>query len=1106
MRIQHHRKPRRRSLLARKKKPLWLRLLSFRLWRRIIIGFGSGALLFTLVYGVFFLPSVDNADQLAFSESTIIYDREALTDFEHATDHILYVIHGDENREYVPLEEISPWIKKATLAIEDDQFYHHFGFDVGGIVRAVFAEFLHIGNPRGGSTITQQLVKNTFLSNERTLTRKYKELLLAVKVELAYTKDEILEMYLNKIPYGSNAHGIEAASRKFFGKSARDLTLAESAVLASLPMAPTRFSPYGSNKKLLMGFYDYDEEGNKVYKKGRKDLVLNRMLEIKSITNEEFKDAWIESNNLTFQSDRTDIKAPHFVFYVRERLEEKFGKDFIKQGGLRVYTTLDPELQAVAEDIVATKSAHYDGTYGAKNVALASLDSATGEIMAYVGGKNYFDEENDGQVDVLTSRRQPGSSFKPYTYAAAFEKGFTPSTVVFDVETDFGANYTPQNFDGTFQGPVSFREALNRSLNIPAVKAAFLAGPANVLKLAQSAGVVFEGDADDHGVAVGIGVSEVEPLSHIAGYQVFAGDGSYHTPTAILEVRNSENEALDQYDPENEKEKGIDSEVAALVRNVLTDESTRPTTDDFDWNKLLQLPGIKNGAKTGTSNRKVLNPEFQEDEPEDEEKNPKEIIAPGDSWTIGFTPHLVTGVWVGNNKGEAMKPGATGLAVAAPIWKAFNVQAHEYLFEKGQDPERPYEEPTHLEVKLVNRLSGKLATDKTPKSLVREEVFASFSEVPPLDDSVKEVDVNRLTGLPIYNRNLTSRYNIQRQFMLELDSIRPDLPHWKNPVDDWIAKHPKFMTSLGSIQESRDVPSSSAPNDRYIGDPSSLRSNVINPPSIYIISPRDKGTIAAGSVEVVVSTQSKNGVVQVEYYLDDKLVGIADRHPFTGNFIVEANGDATHILKARAIDRQGGFGDAEIKVSIGEDHKGPHVIFLGPVGAQEIPIGSAIEILADINDYESGVKVAEFFVDGESLGFTEKAPYRKTFVAQGDLGRHELTVKAWDKHGNITEKSIPVSYTRQAIRDAVELAIDQVYTYRSSLSIDTVIPEGAWEWIELVAEQGQDVIYTSRVHHPERNAQFQIPKNQSGRTRLRLYGKKSDEETITEARIRYVEL
>ncbi|MCF7905915.1 transglycosylase domain-containing protein [Candidatus Gracilibacteria bacterium] len=1086
-------------------------------WKRKILWGAGGIFGGIFLYGLFFLPSVDDAEQFSFAESTIIYDREALNPEEDPNDHILYVIHGDENREYVPLEEIPKHMIDATIAIEDDSFYGHIGFDIGGIIKATLNHLFGIGSQRGGSTITQQLVKNTFLSDiayDRTISRKLKEILLSVKVELNYSKDEILELYLNNIPYGHNAHGIETASKTFFGKSARELTLAESAVLASLPVAPTRFSPYGTNKDLLMGWYETDlNTGEQIYKKGRKDLVLQRMLDLKKITFEEFKQAFSEAKEIEFKRYRSDIQAPHFVFYVRERLEEKYGKEFLKNGGLRIYTTLDPKLQQDAEEVIATKSAHYEDTYGAKNVALASINPENGEILAYVGGKDFFDTEHDGQVDVLTSRRQPGSSFKPFVYASAFEQGYTPSTVLFDTETDFGGNYQPQNFDGEFLGPVSMRESLNRSLNIPAVKTAFLARPENVLKLASRLGIKYEGNAEIHNVAVGIGVAEVEPLSHINAFQVFVGDGSWYEPTAILEVHNSDGTVLETFDPLRTRHEGLDPEIAALVRHVLTDESTRPTTEGFDWNNLLQLPEYNNGAKTGTSNRKTENPEFDENKPEDDEENPKFITTPGDSWTIGFTPHLVTGVWVGNNRGEPMKQGSTGLAVAAPIWKRFMLDAHEILVSAGADPEKLYHEPTPLEVRPVNKFTGRIATDLTPPRLVREEVFPSFAIPTELDDSVQTIEVDKVSGRPV--TPFTPFYSRTRQYALTgLKSIRPDLPHWQEPVEEWLHTHPKFLTSLGTImdedpKETRNIFSRQTSRLSNLSDNPRNQFSQVNAPTIRITSPKNGGIVARGQVEITTSITAPQEMRAVEFYLNDQLVADATRSPWNGKFQIPSTTPEgeKQVIRAIAIDQLFNIGESEIEVTIAPDQKGPEITFLGPVGKQRIPLGTKMQILADVRDEESGVKLVEFFKDEQSLGFTESPPYERSFRAEGSLGTHEIKIKAWDLHGNVSEKTIPVLYERERLLQSGSPEISDIYSYRSSISVDAIFPEYEnIEWVELVAEQKETILFSEKIELPPQSAQFQIPKNQGGKTTLRLITKFKGNNKLHESPIRKVDL
>ncbi len=1062
----------------------------FKFWKFLFISgvFFISSLIF---YTIFILPDVKNANQLNFAESTIIYDREALVKIRgnpnaDLTKNILYTIHGDENRDYVPLSEISPWIIKATVAIEDERFYHHFGFDIFGLINAVLGQ-LGIVPKRGGSTITQQLVKNTFLSREKTFTRKFKEILLAIKMEFYYSKDEILELYLNKIPYGSNAHGIEAASKTFFGKSSRNLTLSESVILAGLPQAPSRYNPYGSKKDLLMGYYNYDEKtGERIWKKGRKDLVLKSMLDQKKITYKEFARAFGDAKDLIFKRAQGDIRAPHFVFFVMEKLEEKYGKDFLRQGGLRIFTTIDPNLQELAKNIIKEKSNHYLETYGASNVALLSIKNESGEILTYIGGKNFNDIDNDGQVDVLTSNRQPGSSFKPFVYAAAFERGYAPATILFDTETDFGGNYRPQNFDGKFRGPISARNALNSSLNVPAVKMAYLAGLDNIINFTKKVGIKLIGKADKLGLSLGLGVGEVTPLSHINAYQVFAGDGSYYEPTAILEIRNAEGKILESTDIKAKKRDGIDAEISALIRNILTDETTRPTTDGFDWNKLLQLDGINNGAKTGTSNRHSKNPNFDPNKPENEKTNPKFILTPGDSWTIGFTPHLVTGVWVGNNRGKPMKAGATGMSVAAPIWKKFMTDGHQILFENGADKNKLYTEPIPLTPKTINKFSGKLIKDDTPEHLRKIEYFSSNNLPTEIDDSIKIVEIDKISG-KLATEHTPSFAKIKKQ-ILEIKSIRPDLPNWQNPVDDWLKHHAKFSTSLGLIWDEVEE------EDFEIEEPVTNKKHSFNrfqrgrddvhnkftknnPPKLNISSPKNNGSIATGKVHIEIKVESKFGIKVIEFYFDDQLVSESYKYPFSGEFLIPKTTeiDSTHTIRVIAVDKLLNYTEKNITVKITRDKNPPKIKFLGPIGNQKIPLNSEIEILADIKDNESGIRMVEFFLDGDPLGEKNKAPYQIKFIADNKLGRHFLKIKATDLHGNVSEKSLPIIFERERLITQKIPNINRIIKYRNSTSIDLIFPfPKEIEYSTFNVIKNRKIIYTKEWTNLPKFKQIQL--------------------------------
>src|SRR3989344_477953 len=433
----------------------------------IIVLFSIAALMATAAYLVRSLPSVDDIANRTVAQSTRIYDRTGEV--------LLYEIHGEEKRTVIPFNEIPRTMKDATVAIEDKNFYKHSAFDWKATVRAVFKDLINFGKVQGGSTITQQLAKNAFLSSEKTVTRKIKELILAVKLERQYTKDEILGLYLNQIPYGSNSYGIEAAAKTYFDKSAKDLNIAEAALLAAIPKAPSYYSPWGSHVDELLQ---------------RKDYILDEMMKNGLVDDEQNKEA--KTFKFKFAPHTVAIKAPHFVMAVQDYLSKKYGDDMLERGGLKVTTTLDWNLQQAAETAVKNGAERNTQLYKGKNAALFAEDPKTGQILAVVGSKDYFDTENEGNFNVaMQGLRQPGSSFKPLAYVTAFEKGYTPNTVLFDVPTEFDTtgipkkSYKPENFDEMFRGPIALRDALAQSVNIPAVKVLYLSGIDNVLKTAK---------------------------------------------------------------------------------------------------------------------------------------------------------------------------------------------------------------------------------------------------------------------------------------------------------------------------------------------------------------------------------------------------------------------------------------------------------------------------------------------------------------------------------------------------------------------------------------------------------------------------------------------
>lgn len=621
--------------LNKKKKKLIKALSMLFLWLFIL------GLIFFLVLFIYIELTLPDPEAIAtrkVTESTKIYDQTGKV--------LLYDIHGEEKRTIIPWDQIPDSAKKATLASEDSDFYLHKGIDFKGIVRAILKDVRDFNLSQGGSTITQQLVKKALLGDEKTLTRKIKEALLSIDIEKRFTKDEILWMYLNQIPYGSNAYGIEAASKTFFGKSASELTLNESAILASLIKAPSYYSPYGNHIPEMIT---------------RKNNVLKRMFALNLITSEEYENTLKEEPE--FKSSLEKIQAPHFVIMVKEYLEEKYGQEAVENGGLKIITTLNAELQTIAEEAVNKYAETNKTKYKASNAALVAVDPKTGEIVSLVGSANYFDRENEGNFNVATAKRQPGSAFKPFAYAAAFQKSYPDSTLLFDLKTEFNPNclpdssqkkdqyglecYSPQNYDGRFRGPVTMRQSLAQSLNIPSVKTLYLAGIPETIDLAQKMGITTLEDKSRFGLSLVLGGAEVKLVDLVSAYSVFANDGMRNPWYFIKTVESSEGSVLEKN--ESKPMRVLAAQISRLISDVLSDNSSRSPV--FGYSSSLYFPGRSVAAKTGTT---------QENR---------------DAWVVGYSSNIATGVWVGNNKNQSMTKEGAGISAAGPMWHEFMSKA-----------------------------------------------------------------------------------------------------------------------------------------------------------------------------------------------------------------------------------------------------------------------------------------------------------------------------------------------------------------------------------------------------------------------------------------------
>jgi 1A family penicillin-binding protein len=632
--------------------------------RGIVILVGTG--LFLLGASILWValtpvPDLDALSSRKISESTKILDRTGNT--------VLHDLNPDVTRDLEPLSSVSRRIIDATIAIEDSDFYNHHGISFSGIARSIITDIRTGSLAQGGSTITQQVVKNTILTSKKSIIRKIHEVILAVKLEAKYTKDEILELYFNNSPYGGTLYGVEAASRAFFAKSAKDVSLAEAAYLAALPQSPTRYSPYGNNRDEL---------------EARKDYVLERMEKLGMITAEEKVSAQTEEVIFSPQSANSII-APHFVFYIEQYLEEKYGPDAITDG-LVVTTTLDVDLQRAAEAIVKPYALANETRVNAENAALVAIDPKTGQILTMVGSRDYFDEEIDGNFNIALAKRQPGSSFKPFVYAAALEKGYTPNTVIFDLPTQFSTAcapndldkteypcYAPGNYDDKFRGPMTFTTALAQSINIPAVKVMYLAGVNNVIDLATRMGISTLGAAKEYGLSLALGAAEVHLLELTSAYGVFAADGVRHPPVGILKVEDSRGKVLEEYIPAPEQV--LDTGVARDVSSMLSNNEAR--FPEYSATNPFHIPGHDVAAKTGTTN------EYR------------------DAWTVGYTPYIAVGVWAGNNDNTPMVKQVAGFIVS-PMWRQFmDVAVEKQVEEEFFGEPRPIPENAPLPLRGI---------------------------------------------------------------------------------------------------------------------------------------------------------------------------------------------------------------------------------------------------------------------------------------------------------------------------------------------------------------------------------------------------------------------
>ena len=773
------------------------------------------------------LPDPDKIDERAVAQSTRIYDRTG--------EILLYEIHGETNRTLIKLEEIPQYCKDATITIEDSNFYEHPGFDIKGIIRAALAHVFNRDVQGGGSTITQQFIKNSILTSERTLTRKIKEVVLAYQMERKFTKDQILQLYLNEIPYGSTAYGIESAAQNFFGKSARDLNLAECATLAALPQSP---SYYLNNKDILYG---------------RQEYVIERMYELDYITEDEMETGL--ATEVEISKHITNITAPHFVFYIKEELSEKYGQKQVEQGGLKVITTIDMYKQEKAEEAIAEHADSNYSNYNASNAALVAIDTKTGQILSMVGSKDYFDETIDGQVNVTTRPRQPGSSFKPFVYLTAFDLGYTPNTMLFDVETDFGGtpNYHPHNYDQGQRGPISMQRALAGSLNIPAVKTLYLVGVDKAVETAEKFGYTTFTNKDNYGLALVLGGVEVTLLEHTSAFATLAREGIRNPPTGILRVEDSKGRTLEEW--KDKSEQVFNKEAVQKINYILSTDSLRSYV--FGSRSDLTLSDRTVAAKTGTTD------DFR------------------DGWTMGYTPSIAAGVWVGNNNNSEMASGAAGFNVASPIWHSF---MEKILVGTPVETFNPLPSSSASKAILNGGIDEEVIkkTDKFTNEIIPDECLDSYPAEWIVEKTFKET------------------HNILHYVIKE----DPNGPYPANPQDE-----PMYNNWEAAVQKWAEGQEDYLTNETQTADCG--QRNPESQPTVSIVSPKSGDTQNNANFQIAVDAKAAEGRVlkKMDYIIDSILVDSQTEAPFFSTYSPDNLTDGQHTLRVVAYDDKDNTGD-----------------------------------------------------------------------------------------------------------------------------------------------------------------------------------------------------
>ncbi len=1093
-----------KKTLKTKYSKLWKKVFSKSKWAK-----GKRDLLKIALYGVFLmalfafllsfilykkyivdLPSVKELENLNIAQSSTIYDREW---------NELYKIFK-ENRTYIPYEEINQKMVNAIIAWEDKRFWDNPWVDLIWLVRAVVYKVIWKNDRiEWTSTLTQQLIRNTIITNERKIERKIKEIYLSYKLTNWVSKEKILELYLNKIAYWSNAHGIEQAAKTFFWVKASELGILESSILASLPKWPTYYSPYNHYDRLVGYPYTYaswDEENiqkiiskktedlnvvlldefksfigwlkwkelseskilicgmtqdsfkanvsvdnewcsvldysdlltflNSIriekdgdfleYQTGRKDFILGRMLEDNYISFDEYKNAILKSILLEFNIARDDIKYPHFVFYVKDYLEEKYWKDILESGGFQIYTTIDPKLQDKAEEIVEARAKSNLVNFNANNAAMLSLDNENGEILAMVGWADYFNTEIDGNNNMMTSRLQPWSTFKPFVYSMALtNERVWAKTPVYDVKTRFPWGYIPSNFDGKFIGKMSISKALNYSRNIPAIKMFYLAGREDeVLKFMATLWVksldTFKvefsekfGREYSYGSPLALGTWEMTGLELARAYSVFANLWELKDFTPILKIVDSNGVVIEWEEEKQKWEQVIPAKQAYLINNILSDTESRPA----EWNSYLSLPWRVTAAKTWTSTKqyKIAG---------------KKYIYPRNLWTVQYTPQITTVAWAWNTDGTQLGPKWNGLEWAGSIVNSFMRYAHA-----GKSVKR-WNQPSWISNVTISELSWLLPSDTTLNSVLTSSLFINAPVT--YDDSFKSVEVDAFcNGLISTNTPVAAVRNVN---ILQLRSLQPANSNWEIPVQEWLKENASTAESLEKLKSYKNIAFSL--NENTCERPPETNSDIIVKSTII---PGE--TFQYGNNYIELGYQSNNRIIALDVLLDqDKIWEITlknkTRGLYRGNIVIPSTyPEWDYNLSLRVIDTYYESAVETKKITLYKKDKiKPKVVFKDLPTKLEIPENETYNLKGIIGEKWT-LNSINVSIDGRVIARwihweNEERDFNFIINKNKDLepGKHVISIEAVDGAFNKWSSSVVFTITEkkdsQAIFDSIQ--------------------------------------------------------------------------------------